>query len=98
MGTAPGAGEDAIVGGEEGGKGEDMLLMGSGLKGREGEMVVVVVVVVDVARARARGGSLRRTISWRGICERELRRESLGEEGSTSIAKSISSNLQLCQI
>ena len=78
MGTAPGAGEEAIVGGEEGGKGEDMV-RGSGL-GREGEMEVV-----DVARARERGGSLRRTMSCGGMWERELRRESLGEEGSASI-------------
>jgi len=56
MGMVPGAGEEAIVGGEEGGKGEDMV-RGSGL-GREGEMEVV-----DVARARERGGSLRWTMS-----------------------------------
>ena len=78
MGTAPGAGEEAIVGGEDGGNGEDMV-RGSGL-GREGEMEVV-----DVARAGERGGSLRRTISCGGMWERELQRESLGEEGSVSI-------------
>jgi hypothetical protein len=51
MGTGPGAGEEAIVGGEEEGKGEDMV-RGSGL-GQEGE-----IEVVDVARARERGGRL----------------------------------------
>ena len=77
-GAAMGAGEEARVGGEEGGKGEET---GSTL-GREGD---IIVGDVDVARARARGGTLRRTRSCGGMCERELRRESLGEEGSASI-------------
>lgn len=82
-GTAPGAGEEAIVGGEEGGKGEATGCCPSapalsGLENRGSWLESV-----EVAIASARGGSFKRTI--RVMCDRELRRESVGEEGSGSI-------------
>lgn len=58
--VVPGAGEEAMVGGEEGAKGEEMASV---------RLLVVCfgrgerVVDVEVARARERGGSLRRTSS-----------------------------------
>lgn len=73
--TAPGAGEEAKGGGEDGGKGEDAGF--SDVLGR------CVGGSVEAAIANARGGSFRRII--RDICDFELRRESVGEEGSGSI-------------
>jgi len=88
--VAPGAGDEAMVGGEEGGNGEERAsVMAAEDLTSEGERSVAAAVDVDVARARARGGSLRRTSSCGGIaCDRELRRDSLGEEPSPSMMTS----------
>ena len=87
-GIAPGAGEEAIVGGEEGGKG-DSAAMGlvsiTEAGGREETWSLMLEEdEFAVAVRRACGGNFRRT--RRDGREPELRRDVGGEEASMSIA------------
>jgi hypothetical protein len=87
-GIPPGAGDEAMVGGEDGGKGDGaaagLVSMMEGV-GRTVTASCTFESVPVVAVRRDCGGSLRRTIRDR---EPELRREVGGEEASMSIAQS----------
>lgn len=86
MGMAPGAGDEAIVGGEDGGKGDGaatgLVSMIDGA--RRGDPSLLMMGEFVVAVRRACGGSFRWTM--RDGREPELRREVGGEEASMSIA------------